>query len=413
MEEKNRFIIKKLIIHLLFWMVSVIVWSFILNPQISFAFGLFQPDTFWWIQINLIIIFFLFTLLPFVWLSKKTRRGIKIGASFTFAVVMVVLIIERAFPGTLISKLSDIAEIFFQYYFYVVIFHITIAISVYFNLNYLIDKYLSKNRFWKYMVVLASLTVVSSSINLFLFDYVIDPVFPNLYYISYLKIWETILTTAFYLILTTSVYLLWKYRLVLVAEREKSRNELAILKSQINPHFLFNNLNTIYSMASANDARTQDVILQLSDFLRYVLYDTASDEIPLEKEVETIKTYISLQKERLDPKVNQVELDIRGDFSQAAISPLLLLPLAENCFKHGIGKNESRIKIGIQFDGKTLHFRTENPVVRRDEILSSNSNGIGIKNVEKQLNLAYAGRYSLQYAEKEGMFRLELTLNLK
>jgi LytS/YehU family sensor histidine kinase len=199
---------------------------------------------------------------------------------------------------------------------------------------------------------------------------------------------------------------------MLIANREKALNELSALKAQINPHFLFNNLNTIYSLASKKDDRTKDVILKLSDFLRYVLYDTTSESIPLEKEVEIIRTYVELQKERVNPLLTGVDLNLEGNFLNAHIIPLLLLPLAENCFKHGIGKEPGKIQIYIGFNGKQLLFKTENTIALREKALENGNGGIGIKNVEKRLNLLYPNRYSLHFEEKDGMYKVELKVNL-
>jgi LytS/YehU family sensor histidine kinase len=195
---------------------------------------------------------------------------------------------------------------------------------------------------------------------------------------------------------------------MLIEKREAARHELLALKAQINPHFLFNNLNTIYSMASQKDERTADVVLKLSDFLRYVLYDTSCETISLEKEIEIIQTYTGLQKERLNPEATQIEFTTEGDFGKSKIAPLLMLPLAENCFKHGVGLHSGTIRISIRFDGKQLIFRTENKIAPRE----AENGGIGLNNVEKRLNLIYPERHSLEYSEKEGMFRLEMKIEL-
>jgi LytS/YehU family sensor histidine kinase len=199
---------------------------------------------------------------------------------------------------------------------------------------------------------------------------------------------------------------------MLVAKRDAARNELSALKAQINPHFLFNNLNTIYSMASKKDERTADVVLKLSDFLRYVLYDTSSETIPLEKEVEIIRTYVSLQKERLHPEITRIELTTEGDFKDAEIAPLLLLPLAENCFKHGSGKDPGTIRMFIGFDGKQLEFKTENRIARCERPIAEENGRIGLNNVEKRLNLIYPENHSLEFGEVEGVFKLEMKIYL-
>jgi LytS/YehU family sensor histidine kinase len=200
---------------------------------------------------------------------------------------------------------------------------------------------------------------------------------------------------------------------MLIANRDKARNELSALKAQINPHFLFNNLNTIYSMAVQNDSKTKDVILQLSDFLRYVLYDTTSETISLEKEVEIIRTYVELQKARINPEITQVFLTVEGDFGNQQIAPLLLLPLAENCFKHGTGSSTGTIGIHIKLQGKELFFTTENNIARREKNGEGEQGGIGINNVEKRLNLLYPHRHQLHFEANEGVFTLELRIELK
>jgi LytS/YehU family sensor histidine kinase len=201
--------------------------------------------------------------------------------------------------------------------------------------------------------------------------------------------------------------------MILIANKEKAQHELSALKAQINPHFLFNNLNTIYSLASKNDTHTKDIILKLSDFLRFVLYDTSSETILLEKEVEMIKTYIDLQKERIDPVITPVTFLTEGDFGTIRIAPFLMLPFVENCFKHGIGKTPGNIQIDLRLDGKHLLFKTENRIFLREKTGNGENGGIGINNVEKRLNLLYPGRHSLYLEEKEGMFRVTLSVELK
>ncbi len=412
MISSNKLFNLKLAGHFLFWMASVVFWSFIFNPDTS-GYGIFGFGEFWPMMILIISICYIITLLPFIWILKGIGKKIKIAVSVIFILLFCILIVERLFPGAVWEKLKDYSEIYFQYFFYVIVFHVTVVGAVYYNLGVLIKKYLNNNKLGLYLLVLAGLAIGSSVANIVLFDYIIDPVFPGLFYISYLKLWETVIVISLYLVLTTSVFLILKYRHFLIAEREKSRDELSALKSQINPHFLFNNLNTIYYLASANDARTKEVVLQLSDFLRYVLYDTASDRILLSKEIETIKTYVELQKERLNPKITEVELIINGDFGNSVIAPLLLLPLAENCFKHGIRKDYGKITLDISFDGKRLSFRTENPVAKQDTESNGNYGGIGISNVEKRLSILYPDKYKFRYGASEGKFILEMEIKLR
>ena len=142
------------------------------------------------------------------------------------------------------------------------------------------------------------------------------------------------------------------------------------------------------------------------------LYDTSSETIPLEKEIEIIRTYIELQKERINSKITTVEFETEGNFTNAQIAPLLLLPLAENCFKHGIGKNTSTIRINISYDGAKLTFSTENQVAPRERTDTEKTGGLGIQNVEKRLTLIYPDRHSLEIQEKDGIFRLKMKVQI-
>lgn len=407
--------LKKYIIpalHILFWFVSFNFWNFILNPGVESA-SIFEGYEVEWELVVLINSLFLLTCsLPFIWLHKKARLWLKIVISILFVSLVIYLIGKE-----LKSEGNEDVDIFIRYFIknflYVVVFHLTVIGAVYFNLKVLLARYLNNSKFAPYLLYSAGLTVLSAILNYSLFNFCIDKVFPSLYYISYFKIWELILIVTAYLIFTSVLYLIWEYAQMLVAKRETAQNELSALKAQINPHFLFNNLNTIYSMASQNDRRTSDVILKLSDFLRYVLYDTSSERIPLSKEVDMIKTYVGLQKERINPEITTIDLETSGDFSMLEIAPLLLLPLAENCFKHGIGKDPGTIRISIKMEDKALVFTTENNIAKRESSSNKESHGIGIQNVEKRLALIYPELNSLEYGQDNGIYKLELKINLK
>jgi len=405
---------KQLIIalHLIFWMMSINFWNIVFNPGVESS-GVIKGLQDYWPELMLLnFIFYLYCLMPFVWCIRSTRKWLKISVTVLFLIPACYLVYEFLTPATSRDDISLFTEFFVSAFLYVVVFHLTIAAAVYFNLRVLVNKYLKVSRFGLYLLSVSLLTALTAFTNFALFDFGIDQIFPNLYFISYFDIWELILIVAAYLVLTTVIFLIWQYAVVLIANRDKAQNELSALKAQINPHFLFNNLNTIYSLASKNDERTKEVILQLSDFLRYVLYDTVSEFIPLEKEVAIISTYIELQKARVNPEITPVSLVTEGNFGNSQISPLLLLPLAENCFKHGIGNKVGRIKIYIGLKGNQLLFTTENTISLREKRIEGESGGIGINNVEKRLNLLYPNRHSLHFEEKDGLFKVEMKIEL-
>jgi hypothetical protein len=401
-----------LIPHIIFWFVSFNFWYVILNPGVE-STGVIQNFGVGWdwiLMINSILL--IYCTLPLIWLAKKAKLWVKIIPSVLFLMPIGYIILQVLLPDGNKKEVLDLFEFFAKNFLYVVVFHLSIAGAVYFNLKFLLVRYLNKSQFLKYLISIFALVFGTAVLNYSIFNYFIDKLFPSLYYISYFKIWELVVIVKVYLVTSILVFLFVQYFEMLIAKRDAARNELSALKAQINPHFLFNNLNTIYSMASQNDRRTTDVILKLSDFLRYVLYDTSIERIPLEKEVEMIKTYVGLQKERINPEITTIELETSGNFAGVEIAPLLLLPLAENCFKHGVGKDAGKIRILISFDNKQLVFRTENNVALREKADANENGGIGIQNVEKRLRLIYPDRHSLKYQEKDGIFTLEMKVDL-
>ena len=398
--------------HILFWFVSFNFWNVILNPGVQSTTVIEGYEVEWELIMLVNFVFLLFFSIPFIWFIRKKWLWLKILLSIFVIVIFGYFIHVSWSSDGNSSDAGIILEYFSKNFMYVVIFHLSIIAAVYYNLKVLIGKFLGKSRSSLYLISVFGLCAFTAILNFASFDYFIDKIFPNLYYISYFRVWELILIVAAYLIFTSIIFLVWQYAQMVIERRDAARNELSALKAQINPHFLFNNLNTIYSMASKKDERTADVVLKLSDFLRYVLYDTSSETIPLEKEVEIIRTYVSLQKERVHPEITRIELTTEGDFNGAEIAPLLLLPLAENCFKHGTGKDPGIIQIFIGFDGKQLIFKTVNNIALREKTNSGENGGIGLNNVEKRLNLIYPENHSLEYGEEDGIFRLEMKIEL-
>lgn len=196
-------------------------------------------------------------------------------------------------------------------------------------------------------------------------------------------------------------------------EKEKATAELAYLKQQINPHFLFNTLNAIYSYTIGASAPAADAVLKLSSILRYMLYQTGRDQVSLTDELTVMDDYIELQKLRLTDKT-KVEVRIGGNTRNRLIEPMLLIPIVENAFKFGVDSvKPSFIRIELDLVGNSLTFRTTNRVVKRNDGDRSNS-GIGIRNIRRRLDLSYGpDKYSLEAGEKEDIFTVILQLNLR
>jgi hypothetical protein len=192
------------------------------------------------------------------------------------------------------------------------------------------------------------------------------------------------------------------------AEAEKANAELSFLKAQINPHFLFNTLNNIYTLAITNNANTAESIMKLSNIMRYVTDDVTENFVSLQSEVDCIIDYIDLQRLRLGSKTT-VNFNITGTIAQQKIAPLLFMTFVENVFKYGVSKqHESAIDINLHIADDIITFMCVNPIFERKEHIERT--GIGIANTKKRLEHLYPGKHVLNIADDNDQFTVVLTL---
>ncbi|MFD1144276.1 sensor histidine kinase [Larkinella insperata] len=205
-----------------------------------------------------------------------------------------------------------------------------------------------------------------------------------------------------------------KEKVQLQTQVSQTSAELAGLQSQINPHFLFNALNSLYSTAlQENSEKTADGIQKLGDMMRFMLQENNRDRIPLEKEIEYLQNYIQLQRMRLDESHGiEIRVTISEPNRDISIAPMMLIPFVENAFKHGISlRNPSWIFITLTLDLTTLYFKVHNsrhPAPASDP--ERDRSGIGLENVRKRLELIYPGRYSLAIQASEQDYFVALTI---
>jgi two-component system LytT family sensor kinase len=193
------------------------------------------------------------------------------------------------------------------------------------------------------------------------------------------------------------------------AELEKTRAELSLLKSQVNPHFLFNTLNNLYSLALSSSESTADAILKLSGIMRYLIdMEGQSSKVAASQEIECIRQYIDLQKLRISEN-HSIQFNIEGNPDSFLIEPLLMLPLVENAFKYGIAPDgRTKILIQIEVNENHFHLKIENGIFRSGNIFPGL--GTGIKNLRKRLDLLYPSSSSLNTKEENSQFTAELKL---
>ncbi|RZL49694.1 MAG: hypothetical protein EOP00_06525 [Pedobacter sp.] len=192
-------------------------------------------------------------------------------------------------------------------------------------------------------------------------------------------------------------------------ESEKKDMELQFLKSQLNPHFLFNSLNNIYSLAYQKSEKTADAILKLSEIMRYMIYESNDSWVDLSKEVEYVTSFVELQKLRFKDGA-AVNITINGEIDGQKIVPLILISFVENAFKHGIANDlEDPIKINIIANQKILHFSVSN---KKSKTNKDAMGGVGLNNVERRLQLLYPDRYKLNIVNSATHYTTELMLDL-
>ncbi|RXQ92257.1 hypothetical protein EO244_11960 [Ancylomarina salipaludis] len=196
---------------------------------------------------------------------------------------------------------------------------------------------------------------------------------------------------------------------------EKLSAELNYLKAQVNPHFLFNMLNLAFASATkSGDEFTADLIEKIASQLRYMLYDSNIEKVPVSMEIEHINGFISLQKLRMSSEMPvNIIYQTQGDFDSNFIAPLLLIPFIENAFKYGKSFDDpSQIEIRVECINNTLELKVVNPIKMRINHVDKNSSGIGLENVRKRLALIYPGMHNLEINEKQGMFNVYLQIQL-
>ena len=193
-------------------------------------------------------------------------------------------------------------------------------------------------------------------------------------------------------------------------ESKKNISELEALKNQINPHFLFNSLNSICSLAVKKSDQTPEAIIMLSELMRYMLYETKDNLVLLEKEIAYIENYVNLQRLRLANEEG-VSLNINGDINSQKIPPLLLISFIENAFKYGVDESgHTNVSIEIDVNQDSLRFNCQNYIGKKQE--DAENSGIGLQNTKKRLELLYPNKHKLSIKEDPKTFNVDLFLKL-
>ncbi|KAB2913791.1 MAG: hypothetical protein F9K23_16240 [Bacteroidetes bacterium] len=297
----------------------------------------------------------------------------------------------------------------------VVFFH---AATAYFNIYVLVPLLLQKQKYLSYSLsLILSITLTSFPLAIVIYYYsgagptgAIWDIWSQEFFVFHC------ITTSYAVAITLMLRLLlqWYER-----EREKaellrltSETELKFLKAQINPHFLFNCLNSIYALTLKKSDDAPQIVLKLSDMLRYLLYEAGNEKVTVDKEINYLKNYLELEQIRLGNR-GEIIFEHTTDSEDYLIEPMLLMPFVENSFKHGLNMKatDGWVKIILHISNGKLHFSISNNKGAKNYVTGNEVGGIGIENVKKRLEMLYKNSHGLQVVDGEDVY--EVTLNLE
>ncbi|MBA6151431.1 sensor histidine kinase [Gelidibacter maritimus] len=296
--------------------------------------------------------------------------------------------------------------------------------QIYFFLNYaiaaliinyaLLPRFLYRNRYLEFAIY----TLVTIALVIFVEEAFLEQIFyPDTRGRKFLGVFYNLLSTMPTITILVGFKFAWdalkKQQEVIELRNSVKESELQFLKSQINPHFLFNNMNNLYAHAVEQSPKTPEIILELSSVLRYMLYECQAPFVPLKKEMEHIENYILLSKLQVEGR-GEVTFEIGNIPSNYRIAPLILSVFIENAFKHSVSSQSKDISIVIDIkvsDNGILHFICNNSYLKQSNTQSLD-NGIGLENVRKRLELIYPNCHTLKIDTNNNLYNVDLTIDL-
>lgn len=292
---------------------------------------------------------------------------------------------------------------------------------VYFNLYYLLPKYIPSK---KYSIYFLSLIVLLALIVLVKRFLIFEVIYPATCPVAF-EAQSLITFSNFFLMLNSEVYLIgltsaikmsvnWTKNIqkTKALEKEKLEAELGLLKAQIQPHFFFNTLNNLYALTLKKSDQAPGIVQKLSELMSYLLYDCESELVSLSDEVKLIHHYLDLEKLRYGKRL-QLNVEMKGDFNGKKIPPFIMLPFVENAFKHGQANLSGvLIKISLLVETDHLQLMVKNPVAEPAQEGHEPKGGIGLKNVQRRLQLLFGTDYGLEVQNKHMEYQVILRIPL-
>lgn len=291
------------------------------------------------------------------------------------------------------------------------------AVIVYANLFYLIPRFMARKALL-YLGLLAALCALVTPFKTLAF-YLKFSGMPEYQFALYKKQGLLFLSSFLVGLLSTILRIVmdwWRHQ----AEKQElttqsMQSELRFLKNQINPHFLFNTLNSLYALTLKKSDEAPEIVLRLAEIMRYMLYECNERQVYLSREIQYLENYLELEKLRQKPDT-EISLRIEGEVSNQMVAPLLFVPFVENSFKHGLNnhlQNSGYVRMVMRVSDDQLEFEVENSKIETAPRISHpRSGGIGLQNVRKRLDLMYPGQYQLDITDEPHRYAVRLHLKL-
>lgn len=291
-------------------------------------------------------------------------------------------------------------------------FHIGVA---YFHLLWLVPKLLKTKKYVWYLVALLGTIAITIPLKIFVVFYVFNGFFGDYETQKMPIVLNNVISTGVVLVVTTGLWYAEQGIINIRAKEQlikvKLESEIQMLRQQMNPHFLFNTLNNIYSLSYNQSPQAPEAILKLSDMLRYMLYECHEEMVLLKEEVIYLKNYIELQQLKSE-RPDAITFAVAGSYEHKKVPSMLLIPFFENAFKHGNtnpaagGYFQAELKV----ENNGLHFTCENPL-QLTKSKSTEIGGIGLNNVKRRLELLYPDKHQFTAADSKGVFKVDLRID--
>jgi two-component system LytT family sensor kinase len=326
---------------------------------------------------------------------------------FTPGIHIVVWSLLLLVPFLVFQNQPDATGLPRNYFIITNVYHIGLF---YLNAYYLYPRLLTKKWWWLYFIILAAIVKASYYIKVWAFQ-LSDPSFTVTDHNSRIIFFPPVAFLVASIIFRLIVDRISKEKREKEIQAERLDSELKLLRSQINPHFLFNMMTNMVALARQKSDLLEPSLIKLSDLLRYMLYGPGKEKLRMSEEIDYLKSYIELQQLRFTDTV-QIQLDIKNEDPDCFIEPMLLVPFVENAFKHGIGASENLfINIQLQTKNKKLFFRVTNNY-RSGQNSKDSSSGIGIVNVKNRLQLLYPGKHTIKIEDSGKQYQVTLNIAL-